>query len=102
DRSVQVDVLPAGQLTVEARAEFQQGRDPAGGVQAAAGRTVDAGQRLEQGGLARAVVPDQPEGGTPRDGQADVAQRPERVVPAAALDEPLLERIPPLGGDLEL
>ena len=48
DRAVEVDVLAAGQLGVEAGADLQQAADPAVDLGAPGGRLGDAGEDLEQ------------------------------------------------------
>ena len=54
-RAVQVDVVPAGELGLEARAELQHRRELAADDDLAGGRLQDAGDALEQRRLARAV-----------------------------------------------
>ena len=69
---------------MEARADLQHGgHAPAGGDGAGVGGQ-DLGDALEQGGLARSVVPHEPEGLALGDVEGDVLQRPEVLVDAAA------------------
>jgi hypothetical protein len=97
DGRVQVDVLAAGQLAVEAGPQLQQGRDPAPDRDRAGGRGEDARQHLEQRRLARAVGADQPHGLAGADLEVDVAQRPERLRAGLAVQQqPLLEAGGPL------
>ena len=61
DRAVQENVLAAGQFRVEAGADFEQARDAAPQLDAAARRLGDAAQDLEQRALAGAVAADDAE-----------------------------------------
>ena len=81
-RAVELDVLAAGVLGLEARAELQERGDPPGDLDLAAVGSEDAGQHLEQGALARAVVPDHAHELALLDLEADVLERPE-VLPFA-------------------
>src|SRR5674476_134935 len=102
-RSVQVDVLASRELAVESCAEFEQGRDASVGDDRAGRRTVYTREQLEHGRLSRAVVPDQPERGPPRNLERDVAQRPEVAVgTGSSANQPLFDRIAPLGVQDEL
>src|SRR5438132_1521671 len=58
DRAIEIDVLPAGQLGVEAGADFQQAADAAGDLDFPLGRLGDAREDLEQRALAGAVAAD--------------------------------------------
>ncbi len=58
DRAVQEDVLAAGQLGMEAGADFEERSDAADDARAAARRRRDARQNLQQRRLARAVAAD--------------------------------------------
>ena len=60
-RAHQVDVLPAGQLGMDAGADVEQRADAASRARLAAGRVRDPGEDLQQGGLARPVRPDDPD-----------------------------------------
>ena len=75
--AVELDVLAAGQLGVKPGAEIDQRSDPTRRAHLSAGRSGDARQQLQQGGLARAVVADQPDRFARLQAQADVAQRPQ-------------------------
>ena len=77
DRAVEVDVLAAGQLGVEAGAHLQQAGDPAVDLGAAAGRLGDAREDLEQRDLARAVAADDADDLALLDLEGDVLERPE-------------------------
>ena len=61
DRAVQIDVLAAGQLGMEAGADFEQRSHPAVDLDAAFGRLGDSRQDLEQRALAGAVAADDPD-----------------------------------------
>ena len=61
DRAVEVDVLAAGQLRVEAGADLQQRRDPPAQHGPPVGRLGDPAEDLQQRALARAVAADQPD-----------------------------------------
>jgi hypothetical protein len=80
DRAVEIDVVAPGHLGVEAGTEFQHRGDAAVRDDRAVGRPVDTGDQLEQGRLARTVVPDEREGLAPGDVQADALEGPEVVV----------------------
>src|SRR4029079_17581370 len=88
DGGVEVDVLPPGELLVEAGAELPQARHRAPHLDHALFRPQDLGEALEHGALARAVGPDDPERLAPLDVERDVAQGPEVLVarPATADD----------------
>ena len=58
DGAVEVDVLAAGELGVEAGADFEQAADAAAEVDAAGGRLGDAAEDFEQRDLAGAVAAD--------------------------------------------
>ena len=68
DGAVQVDVLAAAELGVEARADLEQAADAAVDLDPALGRLGDAREDLEQGALAGAVAAD----------DADAPARPRR------------------------
>ena len=91
---VDVDVLPAGQVGVEAGAELQQRRESAADADLAGGRGEDAGDALEQRRLARAVVAEDAERLALLDRDVDPVERLELLVVAAPEpDEPLLQRV---------
>ena len=83
DRPVQVHVLPAGQLGVEPRAQFEQGRKAAVGHGRALVGPQDPGQNLQQGRLAGTVPADDAKRRARRHVEAHVAQRPELLVAGA-------------------
>jgi hypothetical protein len=76
DRPVEEDVLPAGQLGVETRAELDQGDHLAADQDAPAGRPGDLGQQLEDGRLAGPVGADDPEAAALLQLEGDVLERP--------------------------
>jgi hypothetical protein len=83
DRGVEEDVFPAGELGVEASAEFQEGGNAAVDADGARRRSEGAAEKLEQGGLASAVLPDDAEDLTVGHFEADVVQGVEFVVETA-------------------
>ena len=93
DRAVQIDVLAAGEVGMEARAELEQRRDPAAGLDPARGRLDDPGDEPEQRRLAGAVPADEPDRLAGLDPHGDVAERLDlaRAEPAAR-DEHVLDR----------
>src|SRR3954453_10080429 len=94
---VDVDVLPAGEIRVEAGAELQQRGEAALRAHLPGARLEDAGDALEQGRLARAVVPEDADGLPLLDGEVDVTEGPEVLVRRAAeLEDALLHRIGPV------
>ena len=97
DGRVQVDVLAAGELAVEAGPQLQQRRDPARTVTVPVVGAEDARQHLEQRRLARAVGADQPDGLAGADLQVHVPQGPELLGAGLAVQQqPLLEAGGPL------
>ena len=91
DRAVEEDVLPSGQLGMEAGSELEERGDLAVGLDAPLFRPEDVGHALEQGALSRPVLADErvrrPFGHLER----HVPQRPELLVlhPGAAHDRRL-------------
>jgi hypothetical protein len=61
DRGVQVDVLDAGELGVEARADLDQRADAALDLERAGARREDAGDQLQERGLPGTVPADDAE-----------------------------------------
>jgi hypothetical protein len=97
-RGVQVDVLPAGQVGVEARAQFQQRADAAAHLDGARGRLHRPGDEAEDGGLARAVAADERHRlARPDRVQRHVAQRPEVLVLAARAGDALEDLVEQVG-----
>ncbi len=88
DHPVEQDVLATGQLAMEAGAEVDQRGNAAVGGDRAAGRPGDARQQLERGRLPGAIGADQADGFAVTDGEADVAERPERLVLATLVAFP--------------
>jgi len=84
DGAVQVDVLAAGQLRVEAGADLQEASHATIHDDLAGGGLGDAGEDLEQGGFARAVSPDNAHHVALLHVEGDVLQRPDSLpLPAA-------------------
>jgi len=88
DRAVEVNVLPPGQLGVEAGAHLQQAGHPALDRHPPGARLGDAAQDLEQRTLARAVAPDNAHGFPAPDLEAHVLDRPD-LFQVVALDDRL-------------
>src|SRR6185295_17883865 len=89
-RGVEHDVLPAGELRMEPRAELEDRGDLALDLDAPSGRRGDAGEDLEQSALAGAVLADDREALAAREREAHAIERPERPMPrpsAQRLDE---------------
>ena len=102
DGAVQVDVLAARELRVEAGAELEQRADAALDGNGAGGRLDDPRDEPEQRRLPGAVAADQPDRLAGRDARRDVAQRPDvRPTRATPRDEQLLERADGLRVDAE-
>ncbi len=100
--AVQVDVLAARELRVEAGAELEQRADAALDGNGAGGRLDDPRDEPEQRRLPGAVAADQPDRLAGRDARRDVAQRPDVRPPRATpRDEQLLERANGLRVDAE-
>ena len=94
DGGVQVDVLPAGEVGVEAGPQLQQGGDGSVGADGALVGAQDLGHQPQHGGFSRAVGAYHPQGLPLVDGQVDVLQGPEELVaPLAPVDEPLLQGV---------
>src|SRR5207244_1432777 len=87
ERAVEVDVVAAAQLGVEARAELDHRAQPPLGRERAFARLQDAGHGLEERALTRSIVADERERFPRRDLERDVAQRPEGLR-AAQVAEP--------------
>ena len=81
--AVEVDVLPPGELGVEAAAELEEGGDPALDAYGAFAGLQGAGNDLEEGGLAGAVAADDADGLAAADLEADIAQGVEVTVALA-------------------
>ena len=77
DRAVEVEVVPPGELGVEAGAGRDQAGDPAPGQDRAGVGAHDAVDQLEQRALAGAVEPHQADRLALLDGERDVVDRPE-------------------------
>ena len=84
-RAVEVDVLPAGELRVDARPHLDERADPPADVDPAGVGVHDPGQDLQQRRLARAVDADQADRLARLDDEVDVLERPAPAPPALAL-----------------
>src|SRR5262249_10449242 len=94
DRAVQENVLPTGELGMEAGSELEQGRDLAVGLDAPLLGPENMGHALEQRALARAVLADEREGRSLGHVERHVAQGPElRVAHAGASHDCGLQRL---------
>src|SRR5581483_7582539 len=92
DRRVEVDVLAAGEVLVEARAELEQRCDAAAGLGLPARRLDDPRDEPEQRRLARAVPAYEPDRAAGLDGHGHVAERLHVAhTEAAARDEDVLQ-----------
>ena len=76
---VHVDVFAAGQIGVEAGANFEEGGDAAVNGDAAGGGGGDAGEDFEEGGFAGAVAADDADAVTGVDFEGDIVEGPEGV-----------------------
>jgi hypothetical protein len=77
---VEVDVLDAGEIRIEARPQFQQRCDPASDLEFAFAGSQRAAHQLQQGGLPSAVAAHDAENLSGVDPETDIAYRP--VTPA--------------------
>jgi hypothetical protein len=82
-RTVEIDVLAAGKLRVEARPDFEQRAYAPVEFRAPLGRLRDAREYLQERGLARAVAPYDADHLSRIDLEAHVLERPDRRVAAA-------------------
>src|SRR5207302_11106468 len=91
------------QLRVDPHAELDERGHPPGHPYPARVRSVDARHDLQQGALAGAVAPDDPEELSPVDVERHVAQRVELAVldPGQGMHRALLERVDLVLGDAE-
>ena len=80
NRPVQVHVVPAGQVLVEAGADLEQRREAPPDVGVALGRVGDPREDLEQRALAGAVPADDAEHLAVLEVERDVAKRPDRLL----------------------
>ena len=78
DGGVEVDVFAAGEVGVEAAAEFEEGGDPAVDLHSALGGAEGARDHLEEGALAGAVASDDADALAPGDVEGDGMHRGER------------------------
>src|SRR5215213_1143806 len=85
DRAVEVDVLPAGQVGVKARPDFEQAPQPPVDVHLAGGRPDDAREDFEQRALARPVTADDADDFAREHLEAHVPERPDDLVPPRSL-----------------
>src|SRR5262249_54529567 len=79
-----LDVLASRDLGMETGAELEKRRKPAGNRESAPRRSHDAGQKLQERGLAGSVRPDDPEGFSLRNVERDVFERRHAGPGAAA------------------
>ena len=77
ERAVEEDVLAAGEILLETRAQLEEGRDPLDPRDRARGGREDARDALQQRRLPRPVVAEEPDGRALGDVELDVAQRVE-------------------------
>ena len=77
DAALEKDVLGAGQVLVESCGNLDERSDAAADAAAPLGRPQDAGEQLENRGLACPVRTDDPEGFAGPDRERDVLQGPE-------------------------
>src|SRR5262249_3857250 len=83
DRAVEEDVLPAGQLGMEARSDLEERADAAVDAEAARRRLGDPRGDLEERRLPGSVPPDDAEDVAGPDLERDVVERPDRPSPGA-------------------
>src|SRR5205823_6213346 len=95
DRAVQEDVLAPCEVGVETSAELEERADAAADGDAPRGRLHDPREQAEQGRLARAVAPDEPDRAPGLDRERDAPERPD-VAPAGvpAQEHEVLQRAP--------
>src|SRR5207253_7905148 len=79
ERAVEIDVVAAGELRIEARPELDHRADAALDHDLALGGHEHAGDGLEQRALPAPIVTDQRDGLARFDGERHAAQRPERL-----------------------
>ena len=79
DRAVEVNVFPASQVQLETGAQFQQRGKASADDQLAVSGFKNAGDEFEQRALAGTVGTDNAHAVAARNGERDVAQRPEDV-----------------------
>jgi len=104
DGGIDIDIVPGGELRLEANAELEEGGDPAVDSDCAPVRVEDFSQYFEQGGLARAVSADNTEGLAFFDLEADILKCPELFVFELSFDDAddvLEEGGPFFSGDAE-
>jgi hypothetical protein len=83
DGAVEKEVLASGELRVKPGADLEEGGDASPGPSDARRGFRDPSEDLEQRALARPVAPDDPEGMSFLDREADVTQRPDLLRPPA-------------------
>src|SRR5712692_9999002 len=92
DGTVEVDVLPAGQIRVESSAHLQQGTNPAPHLGMALGRLGDARENLQERALARPVTPDYTDGLAMSYLEGGVPESPESLVHIGRADGPTAQQ----------
>src|SRR3989442_11046945 len=100
ERAVQVRVLAAAEVRMEARADLEQRRDPAGHLERARGRLGRPREELEQRGLPRAVRADDAERSARLDREAHVVERLHVFAARVLAVGWLLWRVPALSAKL--
>src|SRR6266516_2200320 len=75
DRAVEEDVLTAGEVGMEARAELEQRADAPTDLDTDEGRLDDPGDQAQERRLAGAVAADEPDRATGRDPERDFLER---------------------------
>ena len=79
DGAIHVNIIPTGQVGVEAGADLQEAADAAIDLDATGAGSSDAGDELQEGGFAGAIGPDNPDGLSLLDVEGDVLQGVEEV-----------------------
>ena len=93
DGAVEINVLTAGQLQVEAGADLEQAANPAAELNPALGRLGDAREDLEERALACAVAADHADDLARRDLERDIPKRPDHLLRASAAPERCLDGV---------
>ena len=100
DRSVQIRVLAAGEIPVEAGANLEQRADPSRDLCEPRGRIRNSGEHLQQRRLPRAVATDDSDGITGGNLERDVAKSPQNVaVRNSVFIRSTADEAPACGGD---
>ena len=103
NRRIGVDVLPAAHVRMESGAQLDEAGNPSLDLDRAAVGVENAGQELQGGTFAAAVVPDQSHRFAALDGERDAPQHVAHLVTAAVPEEqPFLEALSLVQIDLEV